>query len=75
MPSRAASTAWRITRTLPGRLERVVGAETAGLPTDPLDRVVAGDQRVGGAVMPRLREPLLREVDATIRSAPAAGSR
>ena len=61
--SRADSTAWRITFDVAGRLERVVGAEAAGLLADPLDRVLAGDARVGRAVVARLREPLLGEVD------------
>ena len=46
-----------------GRLERVVGAEAAGLRADPVDRVVARGPRVRGAVTARFREPVLGEVD------------
>ncbi len=45
------------------RLERVVGAEAAGLGTDPVDRVVGRDADVGGAVPAGLVEAALRKVD------------
>ena len=61
--SRADSTACRITDDEPGRLEGVVGAEAAGLGLDPVDRVLAGDARLGRSVVARLREPSLGEVD------------
>ena len=47
-----------------GRLERVVGAEAAGLLEDPLDGVRAADHRVGRALAARELEPLLGQVDA-----------
>ena len=50
-------------RDVAGRLEGVVGAEAARLGADPVDGVVAREARVGGAVVARLREPFLREVD------------
>src|SRR5581483_11040250 len=50
-------------RDVAGRLDRVVRAEAAGLRADPLDGVVAGDAHVGCAVVPRVRETLLGEVD------------
>ena len=46
-----------------GRLERVVGAEAAGLRADPVDEFVVREPRVGRAVMASLREPPLGEVD------------
>ena len=61
--SRAASTACCITCNVSGRLERVVGAEAAGLRSDPLDRLVVGDARIRCAVSPRFGESAIREVD------------
>ena len=47
-PMRADSTAWRITATMPGGLERVVGAEATGHLEDLLDGVRPAQKRVGG---------------------------
>ena len=51
-------------RDVAGRLEGVVGAEAAGHLEDPLDGVVAADERVGRALAARQLEPRRREVDA-----------
>ena len=49
---------------MPGRLERVVGAEAAGLLEDPLDGVRAAGPGVGRALAARQLEPVVGQVDA-----------
>ena len=63
-PMRADSTAWRITFDVAGGLERVVGAEAAGLVEHALDGVLAADPGVGRALAAGQLEPVLGEVDA-----------
>src|SRR5581483_12509749 len=46
-----------------GRFEGVVRAEAAGLAPNPVDGVLGGDARVRRAVVPRLGEALVGEVD------------
>ncbi len=46
-----------------GRLERVVRAEAARLPADPVDGVLGGDAGIGRAVVAGALEASLREVD------------
>ena len=75
---RADSTACRITATLPGRLERVVGAEPARQLEHLLHRVRPADEHVGGALSARELEPVGREIDgddALGALQPAAGDR
>ena len=75
---RADSTACRITATMPGRLERVVGAEAARQVEDLLHRVGPAGEHVGRALPARELEPLRREVDGDDPLGalqPAAGDR
>ena len=70
---RAASTAWRITRDVAGRLERVVGAEAAGHLEDPLDGVRRRRRSVSVAPWPRASSSRSSERSTqTIRSAPCS---
>ena len=74
---RAASTAWRMTATLPGRLERVVGAEAAGHLEDAARRRPSPPTIVVGRALAAARARAGPRTGRRRRSArrPAGGSR